>query len=55
MELCWQEQERNQARHLLNRDGGFHSFWHERKAGAGNLRRDVAAEYRFGHGFGNSP
>src|SRR5437016_6982593 len=51
MGLWWKEQERNQVRHLLNGDGVFQAFWHQRKAGAGNLR-DVAAEYRLGHTFG---
>src|SRR6266571_1355480 len=51
MRLWWRQQERNQVRHLLNRDGGFQSFWHQREAGARN-RHDVAAEYRFGHAFG---
>src|SRR5436309_12240428 len=51
MGLWWREQERNQVRHLLDRDGGFQAFGHQRKAGAGNLR-DVATEHRLGHTFG---
>src|SRR5712692_6785864 len=51
MRLWWREQERNQVRHLLNRDGGFQSFWHQRKAGAGKLR-DVAAKHRLGYTLG---
>src|SRR5437667_6159542 len=51
MGLWWREQERNQVRHLLDRDGAFYAFRHQRKAGAGNLR-DVAAEHRLGHALG---
>src|SRR3989442_11984974 len=51
MRLWWREQERNQVGHLLDSDGGFQAFWHQRKAGARN-RGDVAAEHRFGHALG---
>src|SRR5437867_3365581 len=51
MGLWWREQERNQVRHLLDTDGGFYAFRHQRKAGAEN-RGDVAAEHRFGHALG---
>src|SRR5213078_2952803 len=51
MGLWWREQERNQVRHLLDTDGGFYAFRHQRKAGARN-RVDVAAEHRFGHALG---
>jgi hypothetical protein len=51
MTLWWREQDRNQVRHLLDSDGAFHAFRHQRKAGTGKLR-DVAAEYRLDHAFG---
>ena len=51
MGLWWQEQERNQVRHLLDSVGVFHAFRYQRDAEAGKLR-DVAAEYRFGPAFG---
>ena len=44
-ELRWQEQERDQVRHLLDSDGGFQAFRHQRKGGAGKLR-DGAAKHR---------
>jgi hypothetical protein len=37
MALRWREQERNQVRHLFDRDCGFQTFRHQRKAGAGKL------------------
>src|SRR6266540_1641611 len=51
MRLWWREQERNQVRHLLDRDAGFNAFGQQRKAGAEKLR-DGAAEDRFGHALG---
>ena len=34
----WRKQERDQVRHLLDSDGVFQTFWHQRKAGAETLR-----------------
>src|SRR5213594_282479 len=51
MELRWKEQKCNQVRHLLDCDGGFQAFRHQRKAGAGKLH-DVAAEHGLGQTFG---
>src|SRR2546421_12758237 len=51
MELWWRKQERDQVGHLLDSNGGFQAFRHQRKAGARNLR-DVAAEHRLGHALG---
>jgi hypothetical protein len=48
--LRWREQECNQVRHLLDGDGAFQTFWHQRKAGAGKLR-DVATQDRIATGL----
>jgi hypothetical protein len=49
--LFWREQERNQVGHLLDGDGAFQTFWHQRKAGAGKLR-DVARQDRIRQAVG---